>query len=132
MISGPSSKIMKISSLLAASFPSLSAKLPLLLAVPLLLIPAGLVTAQTFTTLHSFSGSDGAAPYAGLILSGKTMYGTTSTDGSAGSGTVFKVNSDGTGFTTLYSFTATSGPLSANSDGARPLAGLVLSGSTLY
>jgi hypothetical protein len=46
------------------------------------LIPAGRVTAQTFTTLHTFTyGSDGDDPYAGLILSyrervspGKVIY----------------------------------------------------------
>src|ERR1035437_8826589 len=33
---------------------------------------------------------------------------------------------------TLYSFPETSGPTSTNSDGTRPLAGLILSGTTLY
>jgi hypothetical protein len=41
------------------------------------LIPAGRVTAQTFTTLHNFIdfpyGTDGAYPTAGLILSGDTL-----------------------------------------------------------
>jgi uncharacterized repeat protein (TIGR03803 family) len=90
------------------------------------LIPASRVTAQTFTTLHSFTGgSDGANPYAGLILSGNTLYGTATYGGSNGVGTVFAVNTDGTGFTNLYSFTGGSG-------GANPLAGLILSGNTLY
>ena len=40
------------------------------------LIPAGRVTAQTFTNLHNFTGLDGAEPHAGLILSGNTLYGT--------------------------------------------------------
>src|SRR5437879_3737286 len=36
-------------------------------------------------------------------------------------------------FTTIYSFTATSGPdPSTNCDGANPLAGVILSGNTLY
>ena len=55
--------------------------LPALLA-GLGLIPAGRVTAQTFTNLYSFtatggaySNSDGAYPSAGLILSGNTLYG---------------------------------------------------------
>src|SRR5438876_10458 len=62
-----------------------------------------------FTTLHDFTGgSDGAIPVAGLILSGATLYGTAYYGGSSGSGTVFKVNTNGTGFTTLHSFTATS------------------------
>jgi uncharacterized repeat protein (TIGR03803 family) len=94
-----------------------------------------------FTTLHSFttvSGShstngDGAYPYgAGLILSGGTLYGTTTAGGIGGKGTVFAVGANGAGFTTLHSFTAVSGSDDTNSDGAVPQAGLVLSGNTLY
>jgi len=98
------------------------------------LILAGRVTAQTFTTLHNFSGSGGRYPIAGLILSGNTLYGTAERGGSSGYGTVFAVNTDGTGFTILHSFTATSGsfPNYINSDGANPVAGLILSGNTLY
>src|SRR6266478_514734 len=88
----------------------------------------GRVTAQTFTNLHSFSGSDGANPYAGLTVTSEsnTLYGTTANGGSPGWawGTVFKVNADGTGFTNLHSFTG--------SDGANPWAGLILSGNTLF
>src|ERR1035437_10288545 len=89
------------------------------------LIPAGRATAQTFTTLHSFTllnnstKSDGANPFAGLILSGNTLYGTAQYGGSSGQGTVFKVNTNGTGFTNLYSFTG-------GSDGSTPYAGLIL------
>ena len=108
--------------------------LPVLIA-GLGLIPAGRVTAQTFTILHSFTGgNDGIFPRAGLILSGNTLYGTTFGGGSSGNGTLFKVNTNGTGFTILHSFTATPGFPSppTNSDGAGPSAGLVLSGNTLY
>jgi uncharacterized repeat protein (TIGR03803 family) len=92
-----------------------------------------------FTNLHSFTAtsgslstnSDGANPGA-LILSGNTLYGTTQFGGGSGNGTVFAVNTDGTGFTTLYNFTVTSGPLSTNSDGANPATGLILSGTALY
>src|SRR6266436_5454669 len=80
------------------------------------LIPPGRLTAQTFTNLHSFTGSDGATPYATLTVSGNTLYGTTK-DGGLGSGTVFRINTDGTAFTNLHNFTA--------SDGANPYAGLV-------
>jgi len=84
-----------------------------------------------FTTLHSFTGgSDGAFPDSGLILSGNTLYGTALDGGISGNGTVFALNTDGTGFTNLYSFTALSN--STNSDGAYPCAGLILSGNTLY
>jgi uncharacterized repeat protein (TIGR03803 family) len=45
---------------------------------------------------------------------------------------VFSINTDGTGFSNLYTFTATSGPLNTNRDGATPSAGLILLGNTLY
>jgi len=97
------------------------------------LIPAGRLNAQTFNAMHSFTAapfntnSDGAIPYAGLTLGGNsnTWYGTASLGGSSGQGTVFAVNTDGTGFTILHSFTG-------GSDGATPWAGLTLSGNTLY
>ena len=54
---------------------------------------------------RSDTNSDGAYPHAGLILSGNTLYGTAYGGGSSGNGTVFAVNTDGTGFTNLYSFT---------------------------
>jgi uncharacterized repeat protein (TIGR03803 family) len=86
-----------------------------------------------FATLYNFTGaSDGANPGGGLILSNKTLYGTTSAGGGSGNGTVFAVNTNGLGFTNLHSFSLTSGALSTNSDGANPSAGLVLSGETLY
>jgi uncharacterized repeat protein (TIGR03803 family) len=59
------------------------------------------------------------------------LYGTTSAGGGSGNGTVFAVNTDGSGFTNLHSFSLTSGALSTNSDGANPSAELVLSGETL-
>ena len=84
------------------------------------------------TCIVSLAGSDGDYPYAGLILSGNTLYGTTAYGGSSGNGTVFAVNTDGTGFTNLHSFTARSVLIYTNSDGADPHAGLILSGNTLY
>src|SRR4029077_18380020 len=59
------------------------------------------------------------------ILSGNALYGTTSLGGSPDAGTVFAINTDGTGFTTLHTFTG-------GSDGAYPYGGLILSGNTLY
>src|SRR5258708_7871543 len=92
-------------------------------------LPIGRVSAQTFTTLHSFTAatgvaanitnSDVASPYSGLILSNNTLYGTAEYGGISGNGTVFRVNTDGTGFTNLHSFAAGSGsfPNVTNSDG---------------
>ena len=114
--------------------------LPALIA-GLSLVLAGRVPAQTLTTLYSFTAgsssdpvnitnSDGAHPEAGLVLSGNIFYGTTFRGGSSANGTVFKVNTDGTGFTNLHSFAAFSN--STNGDGAYLQGALVLSGSTLY
>ena len=100
-------------------------------------------SAQTFTTLYNFSepvfngsfGStnvDGVNPFAGLILSGNTLYGTAAQGGEAGEGTVFAVNTDGSGFNILHHFTSVSGSSSTNTDGAASYAGLVLSANTLY
>ena len=81
-----------------------------------------------FTNIYSFGGgANGANPEAGLVLSGNTLYGTTygPYNGGTGYGTVFRVNTDGSSFSNVYSFTG-------GTDGANPEAGLVLSGNTLY
>jgi uncharacterized repeat protein (TIGR03803 family) len=96
----------------------------------------------TLTTLHSFDGSDGADPVAGLVQGADgNFYGTASAggyygddscgSGPGGCGTVFKITSGGT-LTTLHSF-------NANIDGAAgPLGRLVEAtdgnfyGTTLY
>jgi uncharacterized repeat protein (TIGR03803 family) len=78
-----------------------------------------------FRNLHNFAGySDGSTPAGGLILFSNTLYGTTEYGGTNGLGTVFAVNTDGTGFTNLYQF--------AGNNGSRPEASLILSGYTLY
>jgi uncharacterized repeat protein (TIGR03803 family) len=121
---------------------------PLLLAAVGLLL-ASQATGQTFTTLHSFSapstfGSgtnvDGDRPL-GLALSGNTLYGVAQGGGLWGNGTIFALNTDGTGFRVLHTFPVVaydSDPnssgyrASTNSDGAHPTSALVSSGSTLY
>ena len=78
--------------------------------------------------------SMGHIQMAGLVLSGITLYGTTAGGGSYGYGAVFEINTDGTGFDLLYSFSIAvwSGSNQTNADGAWPQAGLVLSGTTLF
>src|SRR5439155_26191044 len=73
------------------------------------------------------TNSDGAGPLAGLTLSDGVLYGTTTYGGSSGYGTVFKINTDGTGFTVLRNF---AGYLSNDASGGRGR--LALSGTTLY
>ena len=88
-----------------------------------------------FTNIYSFTGgSDGANPQAGLILWRSTLYGTAAQGGSYSNGTVFAVNTDGTGFTNLHSFAAAPNSTTrlTNSDGALPSCGLILSGNNLY
>jgi len=72
-------------------------------------------------TLSSFGYGDGAYPVGGLAQANAgTFYGTTSTGGSNGWGTVFEVTSAGM-LTTLYNFCGQANCL----DGALPVAGLV-------
>jgi uncharacterized repeat protein (TIGR03803 family) len=60
--------------------------------------------AQILTTLHTFTGSDGATPRSGVIQgSDGNFYGTTSGGGANNAGTIFRVASGGR-LTTLYSF----------------------------
>jgi uncharacterized repeat protein (TIGR03803 family) len=101
------------------------------------------VWAQTFTTLYTFTASsglgtqvtnsDGAFPTQ-LILSGNTLFGAAAGGGSGHSGTVFALGIDGSGFTVLHDFTASS-PNSfgvyTNEEGTNPL-GLLLSNGTLF
>jgi uncharacterized repeat protein (TIGR03803 family) len=78
-----------------------------------------------FKVLKSFTNtwSDGRGPDY-LMLSGTTLYGVTWTGGASGNGTVFRLNTDGSGFNVLKHFTG--------SDGAGPSGHLLLSGTTLY
>jgi uncharacterized repeat protein (TIGR03803 family) len=83
----------------------------------------------------SFTNNDGANPLSALVLSGNTLYGTTEFGGTNGNGTVFAVNTDGTGFATLYNFNPVveSPTLNyTNYGGANPKTGLVLLGDTLF
>jgi uncharacterized repeat protein (TIGR03803 family) len=71
----------------------------------------------TFTSLHSFAGSDGQFPF-GTVIQGSdgNFYGTTNQGGTSGPGTVFKMDAS-EAVTTLHSFT---GP-----DGSQPYGGLI-------
>jgi uncharacterized repeat protein (TIGR03803 family) len=74
-------------------------------------------TLNPLTTLHSFVGTDGDQPIAGLLQAANgALYGTTLRGGGSGDGTVFKITPSGT-FTSLVGFDQTNGFL--------PFAGLV-------
>ena len=72
-----------------------------------------------FTLIHSFTGGlDGQAPYSSLLqVADSSFYGTTTTGGEYGYGTIFRIGTEGR-FTTVYSF-------SGGADGGAPAAGLI-------
>ena len=93
------------------------------LATLLLMVAAATTgaTPQTYTPLHSFDGTDGGNPYAGLVQgTDGDLYSTTVSYGISLNGTVFKITTSGT-LTTLHMFCPQSGCL----DGLYPYAGLV-------
>lgn len=88
---------------------------------------------SNFTVLHGFTAledinlrtnSDGGDPNTPMLLSGSTLYGTTLSGGSSGGGTIFRINTDGTGFTNVYDF--------IGNGGVPWIYDLVLSGNTFY
>ena len=77
----------------------------------------------TITTLASFNGNtEGAGPYAGLILdSFGNLYGTASEGGASGDGTIFELATGSQTITALASFSGT--------DGVFPIAPLIVDSS---
>src|SRR5262249_11312150 len=89
------------------------------LVVALLLCLAGaLASAQTYTVIHSFTGTDGAGPHGAMIqrLDGN-FYGAANSGGSSGFGTIFRVTPGGT-LSVLHNF--------HGNDGANPTTSLAL------
>ncbi|MFZ1072101.1 MAG: choice-of-anchor tandem repeat GloVer-containing protein [Verrucomicrobiia bacterium] len=78
-----------------------------------------------FATLFAFSGTNGSAPVAPMILSGNTLFGTTRSGGPSVAGSIFRVDTDGNNFTNLYSFTN-------GLDGSLPESALALAGNVLF
>lgn len=80
----------------------------------------------SFAILRHFTNSlDGSQPRGRLLLIGATLYGTTASGGSNGLGTVFKLNTNGSGYSVIYHFPGAPGA-------AIPWTGLVSDGNTLY
>ena len=80
------------------------------------------LSAQNFTVLHTFTGSnDGVSPFATLTMDAAgNLYGTAEAGGSQGAGTVFKLTNRSSGWllTTLYSFTG-------GEDGGQPRSSVI-------
>jgi uncharacterized repeat protein (TIGR03803 family) len=63
-----------------------------------------ITTDGTFTSLHTFVGTDGANPYAGLTLGGNGfLFGTTLNGGVNNDGSIYRISPNGQ-FTSVYSF----------------------------
>ena len=102
------------------------------------------VTESGFTNLLVFTGTNspyasttnaaGAAPQAGLVLSGDTLYGVTYLGGTNSNGIIFSVGTNGTGYALMHDFSPTvnNNGVITNGDGASPDCTLALSGATLY
>lgn len=81
-----------------------------------------------FTVVRDFDDTvDGSFPKGGLTIDGTTLFGMTNSgvDGS-GDGTIFSLETDGTGFATLHQFTG------GSDDGEDPRGSLLLNDSVLY
>jgi uncharacterized repeat protein (TIGR03803 family) len=81
-----------------------------------------------FAILHSFgqpSTDDGINPFGSLTLNGTTLYGTTQTGGAKNNGTVFQINTDGTGYARVYDF-------QNGNDGMKPIDDVLLLDNTLF
>jgi uncharacterized repeat protein (TIGR03803 family) len=82
-----------------------------------------------YQVLHNFalnsSDDSESSPYGSLALSGSTLYGMTYGGGGA-SGSIFEINTDGTGFQLLHGFNA------SQVDGGQPYGDVTLLGATLY
>ena len=106
---------------------ALALALAVVFTVAIVAMPAA--QAQTFAVIHTFTGGqDGSGPYADLTIDAAgNVYGTTSSTGGSGAGTVFRVQySVGTWvLNTLYSF--------SGDDGAFPYGGVTVApNGTLY
>lgn len=97
------------------------ANLGLMLSLSVLLFFGTQVHAQSFSVIHNFTGnSDGGYPFTGLAIdSSGHLYGTAYSGGTNHYGTLFLMNTSGSGFTTLHSF-------AAGSDGAGPMSRLTV------
>jgi uncharacterized repeat protein (TIGR03803 family) len=106
----------------AKSMSAINMKSGGLLGALVCLLPLGAPAEPSLSALRSFGFPQYSAanPYAEVIeASDGRLYGTTSAGGSAGQGTIFRINTDGTDFLLLKSFGTTT------NDGRRPFAPVI-------
>jgi uncharacterized repeat protein (TIGR03803 family) len=84
---------------------------------------------KKFKVLRSFgpaSTNDGQNPFGSLMLNGSVLYGTTQNGGANGLGSVFQINTDGTGYARVHNFSG------GNGDGANPIDDVIIVNNVLY
>lgn len=83
---------------------------------------SGLALVKQFT-----NALEGSCPQGRLVLDGDTLYGLTTRDGPSGGGTVFRVSTNGAGFSVLAAL-----PGNSFTSSPHAIGGLTLAGSTLF
>lgn len=99
-------------------------KIVKLLSIIILLLWAGHSNAQ-YAKILDFNNTNGNTGYGSLISDGTYFYGLTSAGGSSGSGLLFKIKTDGTGYQKLLDFDGIN-------NGNMPFGSLILSEGYLY
>jgi len=106
--------------------------------IPLLIflhLGAAQLSAQTFTILHTFTNSPDGGDPGGLVLNNGVLYGTAGNGGEWGLGTVYRLATNGTDYSNLYSFAPppNAGFVDAPTNFVgHPGPAIVLGGNTLY
>jgi uncharacterized repeat protein (TIGR03803 family) len=83
---------------------------------------------SNFQLLHTFPATLTTVkhPYGSLLLVGNQLYGTTASGGDNGVGSLFVINTDGSGYNRLHSFGST------KHEGTKPIDNLILVNGALY
>lgn len=103
---------------------------PLLTGPNIFLSQANRMAGVTFQRLHSFDGGlNGQRPRGQLVLYQGNLYGVTESGGTRDYGIIYRLSSNGTGFTNLHSFNPNPNPAH---EGANPGGGLTLYNNVLY
>jgi uncharacterized repeat protein (TIGR03803 family) len=84
---------------------------------------SGYAVMKTFT--YSYDYKDGHMPVASMIVTNGVLYGTTQMGGTNSYGTIFRISTDGTGYTILHHF-------GKGNDGRQPYGRLCLDNNVLY
>ena len=81
----------------------------------------------SFQTIYTFTGADSSSvlPSGGMTFAAGKLWGTAG-GGASNYGTIYSINSDGSGFTTNYAFTGT------DNSSINPRGGLTLAGGQLW